>query len=127
MGGTSEIEIWGDGEQTRSFMYIDDCVEGVMRITAGDYGEPLNLGSTELVSVNEPVDIDRGHRRRKAPSQLQLGSAPQGVRGRNSDNTRLVREIGWEPPISLREGLERTYRWIYDELSHGRRDVSEAS
>ena len=126
MGGTSDIEIWGDGEQTRSFMYIDDCVEGVMRITKGDYGEPLNLGSTELVSVNELVDMIESIAGAKLRRNYNL-AAPQGVRGRNSDNTRLVGEIGWEPEISLQDGLELTYRWIYDEISHGRRDVSESS
>jgi nucleoside-diphosphate-sugar epimerase len=124
MAGTHEIEIWGDGEQTRSFMYIDDCVEGTIRITTGDYGDPLNLGSSELVSINQLVDIVE----RIAGLELRRNynlAAPQGVRGRNSDNVRLVREIGWEPQIGLQDGLERTYRWIYDELSHGRRDVSD--
>jgi nucleoside-diphosphate-sugar epimerase len=126
MAGTREIEIWGDGEQTRSFMYIDDCVEGTIRITTGDYGDPLNLGSTELVSINQLVDIVETIAGITLRRNFNL-AAPQGVRGRNSDNTRLVREIGWEPQISLQDGLERTYRWIHDELSHGRRDVSEAS
>ena len=97
-----------------------------MRIATGDYGEPLNLGSTELVSVNALVDIVESIAGVKLRRKYNL-AAPQGVRGRNSDNTRLVREIGLEPEISLHDGLERTYRWIYDELSHGRRDVSEAS
>jgi nucleoside-diphosphate-sugar epimerase len=126
MAGTREIEIWGDGEQTRSFMYIDDCVEGTIRITTGDYGDPLNLGSTELVSINQLVDIVETIAGITLRRNYNL-AAPQGVRGRNSDNTRLVREIGWEPQISLQDGLERTYRWIHDELVHGRRDVSEAS
>jgi nucleoside-diphosphate-sugar epimerase len=126
MAGTREIEIWGDGEQTRSFMYIDDCVEGTIRITTGDYGDPLNLGSSELVSINQLVDIVETIAGITLRRNFNL-AAPQGVRGRNSDNTRLVREIGWEPQISLQDGLERTYRWIHDELSHGRRDVSEAS
>jgi nucleoside-diphosphate-sugar epimerase len=97
-----------------------------MRITTGDYGDPLNLGSTELVSINELVDIVEAIAGLKLRRNYNL-AAPQGVRGRNSDNTRLVREIGWEPQITLQDGLERTYRWIYDELSQGRRDVSEAS
>ena len=88
MAGTRDIEIWGDGEQTRSFMYIDDCVEGTMRITTGDYGEPLNLGSTELVSINRLVDIVEGIAGVKLKRNYNL-AAPQGVRGRNSDNTRL--------------------------------------
>jgi nucleoside-diphosphate-sugar epimerase len=107
-------------------MYIDDCVEGTMRITTGDYGEPLNLGSTELVSINRLVDIAEAIAGIKLHRNYNL-AAPQGVRGRNSDNTRLLKEIGWEPEVSLEDGLERTYRWIYDELAHGRRDVSEAS
>jgi GDP-D-mannose 3', 5'-epimerase len=126
MSGTHDIEIWGDGEQTRSFMYIDDCVEGTIRITSGDYGDPLNLGSTELVSVNQLVDIVEEIAGVTLRRSYNL-AAPQGVRGRNSDNTRLAREIGWEPHISLQEGLQQTYRWIYDELLHGRRDVAEVA
>jgi GDP-D-mannose 3', 5'-epimerase len=110
-----EIEIWGDGEQTRSFMYIDDCVEGLLRLMASDYHEPLNLGTDELVTINELVDMvsalaGKNLVKRHDPTK------PQGVRGRNSDNTRLKRVLGWAPSISLEDGLAVTYRWIEDEL-----------
>ncbi|HEY8467533.1 MAG TPA: NAD-dependent epimerase/dehydratase family protein [Solirubrobacterales bacterium] len=108
---TNTIEIWGDGRQTRSFMYIDDCIEGTLRLMDSDYPDPVNIGSSELVTIDELVDIVESI----ADARLERiydTSAPQGVRGRNSDNE-LVREVlGWEPRISLTEGLERTYRWI---------------
>jgi len=125
LSGLNEIEIWGDGEQTRSFMYIDDCIEGTLRITTADYGDPLNLGSTQLVSINQLVDIVESIGGVKLRRTYNL-AAPQGVRGRNSDNTRLQAEIGWQPQISLEDGLERTYRWIYDELAHGRKDAAQS-
>jgi GDP-D-mannose 3',5'-epimerase len=106
-----EIEIWGDGIQTRSFMYIDDCVEGIYRIMRSDYGAPLNLGTDELVSVDELVDIISriaGKTLVKRHDTLR----PQGVRGRNSDNSRLRSVLGWEPKTPLRVGLIPTYRWI---------------
>jgi len=114
--GRHEIDIWGDGEQTRSFMYIDDCVLGTQRILDSDIEDPINLGSSELVSINRLVDIVESIagitvERRYDPS------APQGVRGRNSDNTRIQQELGWQPSIRLEDGLERTYRWIYDEVA----------
>ena len=115
LGHTDGIEIWGDGEQTRSFMYIDDCVNGTMEILAGDHVEPVNLGSAELVTINQMVDILEEIAGVTVKRSYNL-DAPQGVRGRNSDNT-LFREIyGWEPSISLKDGLERTYGWIYDQL-----------
>ena len=106
-----EIEIWGDGQQTRSFMYIDDCVEGIYRIMKSDYSLPLNLGTDELVCVDELVDIVceiAG----KSLTKRHDASRPQGVRGRNSDNSRLRQVLGWEPKIALRQGLVPTYRWI---------------
>jgi nucleoside-diphosphate-sugar epimerase len=124
LAGKHDIEIWGDGLQTRSFMYIDDCVEGTLRIATGDFGEPLNLGSTELVSINQLVDIVEGIAGITLERHYNL-DAPQGVRGRNSDNTLLKAEVGWEPEITLTDGLERTYRWIYDEIVSGRKDVSD--
>ena len=114
--GDRSIEIWGDGEQTRSFMYIDDCVRGTRMITEGPYGPPVNLGSSELVSINHMVDILEEIAGVTVERRYNL-SAPQGVRGRNSDNTQLRERYGWEPSVSLREGLERTYRWIYDQLA----------
>lgn len=121
LSGKHEIEIWGDGEQTRSFMYVDDCVYGTLRIMESDITYPINLGSSELVSINRLVDIVEEIAGVKLRRRYKL-DAPQGVRGRNSDNTRLRAELGWEPSIPLREGLEKTYRWIYDELASGRTD-----
>jgi GDP-D-mannose 3',5'-epimerase len=116
LGLADDIEIWGDGEQTRSFMYIDDCVRGTREILAGDFTEPVNLGSAELVSINQMADILEDIAGIKAPRRYKL-DAPQGVRGRNSDNTLFRSVYGWEPSISLREGLEKTYAWIYDQMS----------
>jgi nucleoside-diphosphate-sugar epimerase len=116
LSGQHEIEIWGDGEQTRSFMYVDDCVEGTMRVTAGDSAVPVNVGSSELVSINQMVSIIEQIAGITVQRNYKL-DAPLGVRGRNSDNT-LIQEIyGWEPSIRLADGLERTYRWIYDLLA----------
>ncbi|HET7735966.1 MAG TPA: NAD-dependent epimerase/dehydratase family protein [Nocardioidaceae bacterium] len=115
ISGEHEIEIWGDGEQTRSFMYIDDCVKGTQMITAADSGEPVNLGSSELVSINQLVDIVEDIAGIKCERNYKL-DAPQGVRGRNSDNTQILATYGWEPSISLVDGLEVTYRWIYDQV-----------
>jgi GDP-D-mannose 3',5'-epimerase len=109
--GGDEIEVWGDGKQTRSFMYVDDCVQGTIDVLVGPRIEPINLGSAELVTVDELVDTVE----QIAGVQLRRNyrlDAPQGVRGRNSDNTRFREAYGWEPSISLREGLEKTYEWI---------------
>lgn len=112
--GSNEIEIWGDGSQTRSFMYIDDCIKGIQEITASDIVDPINLGSNELVTINQLVDIAEEIAGVRFDRQYNL-SAPKGVNGRNSDNTRILAELGWEPSIRLRDGMERTYRWIHDE------------
>ncbi len=112
--GSYEIEVWGDGEQTRSFMYIDDCITGIDKLMASDYAEPLNLGRSELVSINQLVDLVSEISGIEVKRNHNL-SAPQGVRGRNSDNT-LIREVlGWEPGIDLRTGLTHTYRWIREQ------------
>jgi len=108
------IEIWGDGSQTRSFMYIDDCIRGTLAIAGSEILEPINLGSSELVTVNQLVDIVEEIAGIKLRRSYNLG-APKGVNGRNSDNTMIRRELGWEPSIRLRDGMERTYRWIHDE------------
>jgi GDP-D-mannose 3',5'-epimerase len=110
-----EIEVWGDGNQTRSFMYIDDCIEGLIRIMASDYREPLNLGTDRLVTINELVDIVAKIAGKNIKKKHDL-TKPQGVRGRNSDNTRLRQVLGWEPQIPLEVGLEKTYKWIESEL-----------
>lgn len=115
LSGNHEIEIWGDGEQTRSFMYIDDCVDGTLRITAGDSTEPVNLGSSELVTINQMVDIIEEIGGVKLKRKYKL-DAPLGVRGRNSDNTMIKEIYGWEPSTRLADGLERTYRWIYGQI-----------
>ena len=113
--GRHEIEIWGDGEQTRSFMYVDDCTEGTLKVTAGDSPLPVNVGSSELVSINQMISIIEQIARITVKRNYNL-DAPLGVRGRNSDNT-LIQEIyDWEPSIPLADGLERTYRWIFDQL-----------
>ena len=109
--GSMEIEIWGDGEQTRSFMYIDDCLMGIDKILHSDILEPINLGSSELVSINQLVDIIEDIAGVKVKRNYKL-DAPKGVRGRNSDNTLIQKYLGWEPSITLREGLEKTYTWI---------------
>lgn len=109
--GRHEIEIWGDGEQTRSFMYIDDCIRGTKAIMESDIRFPINLGSAELVSINRLVDIAEGVEAVSLARRYKL-DAPQGVRGRNSDNTKLHEALGWEPSISLRDGIGKTYTWI---------------
>jgi GDP-D-mannose 3', 5'-epimerase len=116
----SDIEIWGDGKQTRSFMYIDDCVEGIYRIMRSDYSDPLNLGTDELVSVDDLVDIV-SEIAGKTLVKRHDTSRPQGVRGRNSDNSRLRCVLGWEPKTPLRRGLIPTYRWIEQCVSNGLR------
>jgi nucleoside-diphosphate-sugar epimerase len=110
-----EIEVWGDGQQTRSFMHVDDCVEGIYRIMRSEYPHPLNLGTDELVTVNQLVDMVAEAAGKSIVKRHDL-SKPQGVRGRNSDNSRLREVINWEPQIPLREGLVPTYRWIESEL-----------
>src|SRR5256886_3006724 len=116
LSGKHEIEIWGDGKQTRSFMWIDDCVKGTQMIMDGDYVDPLNLGSSELVSINQLVDIveEIGGVKLKRSYNLK---APKGVNGRNSDNTLIQKIYDWEPATKLRDGLERTYRWIHDQMA----------
>jgi GDP-D-mannose 3', 5'-epimerase len=114
MTGRHEIEIWGSGRQTRSFMYIDDCVKGVQLILNSGILEPINLGSSEAVSINELVDVVEDIAGVELKRKYDL-SAPNGVNGRNSDNTVIQQCLGWEPCTSLRAGLERTYSWIYDQ------------
>jgi GDP-D-mannose 3',5'-epimerase len=115
-----EIEVWGDGKQTRSFMYVDDCVEGIYRIMRSDHPHPLNLGTDEMVTVNELVDHVAKIAGKRIIKRHDL-SKPQGVRGRNSDNAKLRQVLGWEPQISLREGLVPTYHWIESELAEAER------
>ncbi len=116
LAGHHEIEIWGDGQQTRSFMYIADCVDGTRRIMDSDIDEPINLGSSEMVTINELVDLVEEIAGVTLTRRYDL-DAPKGVRGRNSDNTMILERLGWEPSIPLRAGLEQTYRWIYDQVA----------
>lgn len=110
-----EIEVWGDGQQTRSYMYIDDCVEGLIRLMASSYQKPLNLGTEELVTVDGLVDIISGIAGKTLTKMHDL-SKPQGVRGRNSDNSRLREILGWEPTTLLADGLVPTYKWIAEQV-----------
>jgi nucleoside-diphosphate-sugar epimerase len=119
LSGSGEIEIWGDGSQTRSFMYVDDCVKGTLGIMENDVNEPINLGSSRLVTINELVDIVEGIAGTRLRRRYDL-AAPRGVNGRNSDNGMIKRHLGWEPSIPLEVGLERTYRWIHDMMVAGR-------
>ena len=113
--GRLSIEIWGDGQQTRSFMYIDDCLKGTQAILESSILEPINLGSSELVSINQLVDIVEGIAGIKLKRSYNLG-APKGVNGRNSDNTLINKYLGWEPGTRLRDGLAKTYAWIQDQM-----------
>ena len=114
--GKHTIEIWGDGHQTRSFMYITDCLKGTQDLTWSDITEPLNIGSSELVSINQLVDIVEKIAGIKLKRNYNL-SAPKGVNGRNSDNTRIKELMHWEPSTRLADGMEKTYRWIYDQMA----------
>jgi nucleoside-diphosphate-sugar epimerase len=114
--GGSDIEIWGDGEQTRSFCYIDDCLDGLVRLMASDYHEPLNLGQDRLVTINQLADMVCAVAGVSLTKRHVPG--PQGVRGRNSDNNRLRQVLAWEPRIPLEDGLARTYRWIEEQVRH---------
>lgn len=110
-----EIEIWGDGTQTRSFMYIDDCIKGTIMLTDSDFTDPINIGSSQKVSINQLVDIAENIAGIKLKRNYNL-NAPKGVNGRNSDNTLIKNTFNWEPSIQLEEGLEKTYMWIYDQI-----------
>jgi GDP-D-mannose 3', 5'-epimerase len=115
ISGNHEIEIWGDGHQTRSFMYIDDCIKGIQAIFESEIHEPLNLGSNELVTINQLVDIVEDIAKVEVKRNYNL-KAPKGVNGRNSDNTKIRRYLDWEPSIRLRDGLAKTYAWIESEM-----------
>jgi GDP-D-mannose 3',5'-epimerase len=114
LGGGTEIAVWGDGHQTRSYTYIDDCLKGTQLIMNSEILDPVNLGSSEMVSINQLIDIVESIAGTKLKRVYQL-DAPKGVKGRNSDNTMIKKYLNWEPNISLHEGIEKTYRWIYDQ------------
>ena len=121
LDGSNTIEIWGDGEQTRSFTYIEDTIDGIFRLIESDMTDPINLGSSQLVTINKLVDIVEGIAGVKLARNYKL-DAPQGVRGRNSDNTLILDKLGWEPAISLEDGLAKTYAWIHEQMTSGARD-----
>ena len=123
--GEKDIVIWGDGHQTRSFMYIEDCIKGIQDIMYSNIEEPLNLGSSEMVSINELVDIVEVIAGFKLNRIYDL-KAPKGVRGRNSENTLIRKYLGWEPSVPLRKGMKKTYEWISEELSEGNRNKKSA-
>jgi len=118
LSGHHEIEIWGTGTQTRSFTYIDDCLVGTQMLLASDVREPLNIGSDQMVTINQLVDIVESIAQIKLTRRYNL-SAPKGVNGRNSDNTLVSARLGWAPSVRLEDGMEKTYRWIYDEMIAG--------
>ena len=122
---TNELEMWGDGKQTRSFTFIDDCVEGILRITKSDFREPLNLGSTEMVSMNEMMALAKSFEGKDIPIKHIPG--PEGVRGRNSENSLILEKLGWEPTVKLADGLKITYFWIKDQLQKEGGDVGKYS
>jgi GDP-D-mannose 3', 5'-epimerase len=124
LSGTNEIAIWGDGEQTRSFTYIDDCLKGTQLVTHGDNTEPVNVGSSELVTINQLVGTVEAIANVELKRTYQL-DAPQGVRGRNSDNTMLESIYGWSPSTTLLEGMSKTYAWVFDQVSRSRAVESE--
>ncbi len=115
LSGKHEIDIWGDGTQSRSFMYIDDCIKGIHLLTDANYPGPINLGSSELVTINKLVDIAEEIAGIKLKRSYKL-DAPKGVNGRNSDNSLILKEFNWEPSIKLKVGLEKTYKWIFDQI-----------
>jgi GDP-D-mannose 3',5'-epimerase len=117
--GKNEINIWGDGQQTRSFMYIDDCIEGILKIMYSDIIEPLNLGSDEMVSINQLVDIVEKIAGYKL-NRIYDPNAPKGVRGRNSENTLIKHYLKWAPPISLEVGMKKTFDWIKGEMTRNK-------
>jgi nucleoside-diphosphate-sugar epimerase len=126
IAGKKEIVIWGDGHQTRSFMYIDDCIKGIQDIMYSNIEEPINLGSSEMVSINELVDIVEDIAGYKLNRTYDL-NAPKGVRGRNSENTLIKKYLGWEPSIPLRKGMKKTYDWINEQILNESKNKKEIS
>src|SRR4030095_10679839 len=116
LSGSGEIEIWGDGEQTRSFTYIDDCLDGTLRLMESDVTDPLNIGSDQLVTINQLVDIVEGIAGVKLQRRYKL-DAPKGVRGRNSVNTLIKERLGWAPSVRLEDGMRKTFEWIHSEMT----------
>jgi nucleoside-diphosphate-sugar epimerase len=124
LSGSHEIEIWGSGEQTRSFMYIDDCLKGTQEVMRSEtITFPINLGSSEKVSINRLVDVVEEIAGVRLKRKYDL-TAPKGVNGRNSDNTLIQKMMGWEPSVPLKSGMERTYAWIYDQIKSGNSELA---
>ena len=119
---SKEIEVWGDGEQTRSFMFITDCLDGTEKVFNSNYSQPFNVGSDEQVSINQLIDYVEDIADYKVNRKYLLDK-PKGVRGRSSDNTKIMKEIGWQPKILLKDGLKKTYNWIFNELKEGRNNT----
>lgn len=126
INGKKDITIWGDGHQTRSFMYIDDCIKGVIDIMYSNIEEPINLGSSEMVSINQLVDIVEDIAGFKLKREYDL-NAPKGVRGRNSENTLIRQYLNWEPSIPLKTGIKKTYDWIKEQILNGSKSNKEIS
>jgi nucleoside-diphosphate-sugar epimerase len=124
--GNLKIEVWGDGEQTRSFMYIDDCITGLDKLMESDFSDPINLGRSELVSINQLIDIISEIAGVEVEREHNL-DAPQGVRGRNSDNSLILDKLKWEPEVDLRTGLAKTYAWIEEQIEREARGESVIS
>lgn len=122
--GNGSVDVWGNGKQVRSYMYIDDCVEGTLRVMRNPFGspDPLNIGSSEAVSVDQLIDAVELVAGVKVMRMYDM-SQPQGVRGRSSDNTKILEELGWEPSTSLLEGIEKTYAWVYDQVKADMKEV----
>ena len=124
--GVDEIEVWGDGRQTRSYCYISDCVEGIYRLMQSDFHEPINLGQDRMITINELVDVVSRIAGKKISKRYDL-TKPQGVRGRNADITLMKKVLGWEPMVGLEEGLEKTYRWIEEQLERSGTKADKAA
>ena len=115
----NRIEVWGDGKQTRSFLYIDDCIEGTLRLFESNYSEPVNIGSDEQVSINQMIEIIENISGIKKLERIYQLDKPKGVRGRSSDNSKILNDLKWAPSIKLKDGLSQTYKWIYDQIVSG--------
>ena len=115
-----DLEVWGDGKQTRTFLFVDDCVEGTLKLFQSDHEEPINIGSDEQVSINQMIDMIEEIAGIKKLERIYLLDKPKGVRGRSSNNEQIKKVLNWNYSISLKEGLTKTYSWIYDQLTNNK-------
>ena len=122
LSGKHEIEIWGDGNQTRSFMYIEDCIKGSTMLMQSNFTDPINIGSSQKVTINQLVDIAENIAGIKLNRKYNL-NAPKGVNGRNSDNTLILEKFNWQPSVSLETGIEKTYSWIYQQIKNNQKSI----